>query len=139
MHRVDQGLFLEWAEYGGNLYGTPADAVERHLGAGRDVLLEIELQGARQVREHHPDAVMVFIAPPTVDDLEARLRNRGTETEESIRLRMSHAREELAHLAHDRARERPEFDYVIVNDDAEQASYELQAVIEDIRSNDPER
>jgi guanylate kinase len=136
---VDEGLFLEWAEYGGNFYGTPSEPVRRLLAAGNDVLLEIELQGARQVRRRDPEVVMVFIAPPTVEALESRLRDRGTETEDTIQTRLCIARDELANVARDARRERPEFDYVIVNDNVEQASCEFRAVIEHIRKRDPQR
>jgi guanylate kinase len=137
--RIDQDRYLEWAPYGDNLYGTPAEPVRRHLAAGRDVLLEIELRGAHQVRRRDKDAVMVFIAPPCLEVLEQRLRDRGTESEETIQTRMQIAREELAKLEQDGSREPPEFDCVIVNDVAEQASCRLRAFIETIRQRDSQR
>ncbi len=137
--RAAAGEFLEWAEYSGNLYGTPAAAVRAHLDAGRDVILEIELQGARQVLARDPDAVIVFIAPPGPEELEERLRRRGTESEETLRRRLEHARIELEALARDSAAEGREFDYVIVNDDVEIAADQLQAALDDIRAHDPSR
>ena len=139
VRRVEEGAFLEWAEYGGNLYGTPAAAVEAYLASGRDVILEIELQGARQVKERVNDALLVFIAPPDLGELEQRLRRRNTESQDAIARRMEHAREEMDELARDMVRKSREFHYVIVNDDVEAAGEALRDVIEDIRANDPER
>jgi guanylate kinase len=103
---VEAGELLEHAEYAGNFYGTPRAAVEEHLGAGDPVLLEIEIQGARQVRELMPEALLVFLAPPSWDELERRLRGRGTEAPEVIARRLERARIELAAES--------EFDAVIV-------------------------
>jgi guanylate kinase len=103
---VDRGELLEHASYSGNLYGTPRVAVAEHLAAGDLVLLEIEIQGARQVRELVPDALLMFLKPPSWDELERRLRGRGTEAPEVIARRLERARVELA--AED------EFDVVIV-------------------------
>lgn len=135
--RVEQGRFLEWASYSGNLYGTPRDAVEENIAAGLDVLLEIELAGAWQVHSNHPDSLMIFIMPPSLEELERRLRGRNTESEEAIRIRMARAREELEEVAADM---RPEgsgrFDYVIVNDDVPRAAQELAQVILRAREED---
>lgn len=139
LRRVDQGDFLEWAEYGGHLYGTPAGAVWAQVREGRDVILEIELQGARQVMRRVPEAVVVFIAPPDLEELEERLRLRDTETEEAIRRRMDHARDEMNALSQNAAGEGQEFDYVIVNDAVDAAAEDLRAVIEEIRATDTER
>lgn len=139
LRRVGAGEFLEWAVYGENLYGTPAEAVEAHLGAGDDVILEIELQGARQVKERVPGAVLVFVAPPSLRELEERLRRRDTETEEAIERRMGHARDEMDELARDALKDSREFHYVIVNDDVDVAAEQLRSAIEDIRTNDPTR
>jgi guanylate kinase len=136
---VEEGAFLEWAEYSGNLYGTPAEPVAAHLAAGRDVILEIELQGARQVLRRMPESLLVFIAPPSMQELENRLRGRETETEEDIARRLAVAREEMAELARDAGREVRDFDYAIVNDDVESAAAKLRAAIEEIRQNDPTR
>jgi guanylate kinase len=133
---VKKGEFLEWAEYSGNLYGTPAAAVSAHLDAGRDVILEIELQGAAEVLRRKPDSVLVFIAPPSMEELENRLRRRETESEDDIHSRLRVARQEMAELARDVAREARAFDYAIVNDDVDGAAEELRAVIEKTRQDD---
>lgn len=118
---VAEGQLLEWAEFAGNLYGTPRAPVEARLREGRPVLLKIDLQGARQVREAMPDAQFVFLAPPSVEELKRRLIGRGTEDEETIRRRLAHADEELA-------AER-EFDVTIVNDNVERAAEELLSLL----------
>ena len=92
---IEKGEFLEWAEFSGNFYGTKASFVEQTLSAGNDLILEIETQGALQVMQKFPDAEYVFILPPSLDDLELRLRGRGTETEESIQKRLSAVKSEL--------------------------------------------
>jgi guanylate kinase len=102
-----EGGLLEYAEYVGDYYGTPLKPVEDALLQGKDVLLELELVGARKVKEKLPEAVMIFIAPPTLIELERRLRGRGTDSEEKIQKRLSRAREEIRAVK--------EFDYVIVN------------------------
>lgn len=108
---ADGGGFLEWAEYSGNLYGTPAASVQAHLDAGENVILEIEVQGAMQVRKSAPEAVLVFVKPPSMDELERRLRGRGSESEEAIAARLEAARMELSREM--------EYDYVFVNDDVD--------------------
>ncbi len=118
-----EGGFLEWAEFAGNRYGTPRAEVERRLAQGQSVLLEIELTGARQVREAMPGALMVFLTPPSFADLEARLRGRATEDEPAIARRLARAREEMAAAQ--------EFDVVVVNDDVVRAARELVDFIED--------
>ena len=123
---VGQGLFLEYARvHGGPRYGTLRADVERELDAGRDVLLEIDVQGARQVRSLMPDAVMIFVLPPSDEELERRLRGRGTETEAELRARMESARQEL--------REAQKYDRVLVNDDLEKASADLRTMVMDFR------
>lgn len=112
---------LEYAEYVSNSYGTPRAYVEEQLGAGFDVILDIEIQGARQVHEKMPEAVMIFIAPPTLEELERRLVNRGTDTAEAIRGRLARARQEYA--------EADFYSYIIVNDDADAAATELASII----------
>ena len=104
---VDEGGLLEWAEFAGNLYGTPREPVVDHLAQGRPVVLEIDLQGARQVRRAMPEAHLVFLAPPSWDELVARLTRRGTEDQDVIDARLAVAREELAAEA--------EFDATLVN------------------------
>lgn len=120
---VQAGGFLEWAEFAGNRYGTPRAEVQRHLDAGEPVLLEIELNGARQVRAAVPEALMVFLTPPSFADLEARLRGRGTEDEDAIIRRLQRARAEMAAAV--------EFDAVVVNDDVVRAARELVDFLED--------
>ncbi|MFM8524645.1 MAG: guanylate kinase [Cyanobacteriota bacterium] len=110
--------FLEWAEFAGNLYGTPRQPVEEHLAAGRPVLLEIELEGARQVRRSFPAGYQLLIRPPSFAELERRIRGRGTEQEASIQRRLERARVELQAEA--------EFDASLVNDDLETCLNELE-------------
>lgn len=112
---------LEHAEYVSNSYGTPRAYVEEQLDAGFDVILDIEIQGARQVHEKMPEAVMIFIAPPTLEELERRLVNRGTDTAEAIRDRLARARQEYA--------EADFYSYIIVNDDADAAATEFASII----------
>jgi len=108
---------LEWADFAGNLYGTPRGPVEARLQSGTPVLLKIDLQGARQVRSTVPEAQFVFLAPPSPEELERRLVGRGTDDPETIRRRLEHAHEELA--------AQPDFDVTIVNHFVEQAANEL--------------
>jgi guanylate kinase len=117
LDRVERDEFLEYAEYAGHLYGTLRSEVGRHIEAGRSVVLEIELQGARQVRAREPRALFVFIAPPSFAELERRLTGRGTEREDEILLRLSAAADELG--------SRDEFEYVIINDEVPRATAEL--------------
>src|SRR5262249_61734079 len=93
---VETEQLLEWAEFAGNLYGTPRAPVEQVLAQGKPALLKIDLQGARQVRKAMPEALLVFLAPPSVEELHRRLIGRGTEGPQTIRLRLEHADEELA-------------------------------------------
>jgi len=118
---VAQGGLLEWAEFAGNCYGTPREPVMQRLDAGTPVLLEIELEGARQVRRSFPEAFQIFLAPPSFEELERRIRGRGTESEESIQKRLDRARAELA--------AQQEFDAVVVNDDLETALAELERLM----------
>lgn len=121
--------FLEHATYSGNRYGTLRDEVERRLGAGRSVVLEIEVQGARQVRAAMSDSVQVFIAPPTPGVLRERLRRRGTDSPQQIDERLRTAEQELA------AQE--EFGYVVVNDEVERAAGELEGIVRAELEGDP--
>lgn len=114
---VAGGGFLEWAEFAGNRYGTPRAPVEQRLAVGDPVLLEIELQGARQVRQAMPGALMVFLQPPSWAALEQRLRGRGTEDEAAIARRLDRARQEMAAAA--------EFDEVVINDNVTRAARQL--------------
>jgi guanylate kinase len=119
--RVAGGDFLEHATYSGNRYGTLRSEAERRLRAGRPVALEIEIQGARQVRETMPDAVLVFIAPPSREALRARLIGRGTDTPQQVDARLRTADQEL--------QSQDEFPHVVVNDRLEQATEELVAIV----------
>lgn len=114
---VDEGEFLEWAEFAGNRYGTTRGPVREHLEAGQSVLLEIELQGARQVRASDPGALLVFLAPPSWEELVRRLTGRGTEEPEVIERRLAVARVELAAGT--------EFDATVVNSSVEEAAEAL--------------
>ena len=125
--RVAKGLFLEHAIVHGYRYGTLLEYVEREMNAGRDVLLEIDVQGARQVRKVLPESVLIFIAPPSLDALEKRLRLRRTESEDKITIRLENAKKEMALLS--------EFDHVVVNDNLEQACKELRDVLLNYRKN----
>ena len=118
--RREAGRFAEWAEVHGNLYGTPRAPVEEHLRAGRDVLFDIDVQGALQVKNVFPQGLFVFILPPSREELERRLRGRGTDSEEAIARRLGNALGEL--------RQAGQFDSLIVNDDLDTAADELRAV-----------
>lgn len=123
--KISQGGFLEFAEFCDNFYGTPKDAVMNALENGVDVILEIETVGARKVKKNYPEAVMVFVLPPSMEELKSRLVGRGTETEESVNKRLEAAKNELKLAS--------EYDYVIVNDVVEDASYELNLIIKSQR------
>ena len=118
---ISADRFLEYAQYAENYYGTPLDPVLDQLEQGNDVILEIELQGALQVKKRMPQAVLVFIAPPSFEELEDRLRGRGTESEEVILRRLAIARQECANM--------DQFRYIVVNDEVPDASDRLRAVI----------
>jgi guanylate kinase len=122
---VAEGIFLEHAEVHGNFYGTSRTTVQDLLQQGRDVLLEIDWQGAAQIRKAKPDCVSVFILPPSRAELERRLRGRGSDSEDVIERRLRNSRGEIAH-AH-------EFDYIIVNDRFEDALQTLQAIVRAVR------
>ena len=118
---MDNDELLEYAEYVANRYGTPRAYVEDKLNAGIDVILDIEVQGARQVNTKKPDAVKIFIIPPSMEELRRRLENRGTDTARAIEARLIRARQEYA--------EADFYDYIIVNDDADKAAAELSAIM----------
>ena len=118
---VQAGGCLEWAEFAGNRYGTPRQPVEQQLSLGRPVLLEIELEGARQVRRSFPEAFQVFLAPPSFEELERRIRGRATDPEEAIQRRLARAREELM--------AQQEFDAVVINDNLQVAVIELESLM----------
>jgi len=118
---IEQGKLLEYAEFVGNYYGTPVDYVRETTDRGKDVFLEIEVEGARQVREKFPDGLFIFLSPPSLSELKNRIVTRGTETEEIINNRMNVAREEIEmmHL----------YDYVVENDTVENACEKIKAII----------
>ncbi len=118
---IDQDAFLEWADYQDNLYGTSREAVAGPTREGFDLILEVEVQGARQLREHDRGAVFVFLIPPSLDILEQRLRSRGSDDEDVVRKRLERAREEL--------REIYGYRYVVVNADMEQAVRDFLHII----------
>ena len=118
---VQNDELLEHAVYVGNYYGTPRKFVEDKLSAGESVFLDIEVQGARQVKEKMPDAIMIFLIPPSLGELKKRLESRGTETEETIKGRLARAREEYA--------EADFYDYIVVNDDIDTAANELLSIL----------
>lgn len=114
---IENNQLLEWANYAGNRYGTPRNAVEEKLAAGTPVLLEIEVQGAKQIRKAMPEALLVFLEPPTWADLEARLAGRGTESQTQVQARLDAALKELESKGF--------FDEVIVNDEVNRAASQL--------------
>lgn len=119
--RIAQGGMLEYAQYCGNYYGTPKKEVEQMRDAGRDVILEIEVEGAMKVRALCPDAVFLFIAPPSVEELRRRLNKRGTEAAEVIKERVSQASRELSYANR--------YDYIIVNGELEKAIQDFRTVV----------
>ena len=122
--RVREGWFLEWAEYSGNLYGTPEHRVEELLGKGLSVILEIELQGARKVREKRPEAVMIFVQAPSLEETRKRLEGRATEDEKALEARMTTALTEVS--------AKDEFDYEVLNSDRWQAREGIIRIMRDI-------
>lgn len=119
---VENKEFLEWAEFSGNFYGTKKSFVEKTLAKGTDLILEIEVQGAKQVKEKMPEAISIFIMPPSVEELETRLRGRHTETEEAIQKRLHQVTREIEAGKN--------FDYKIINDKLEQALSDMQEIFE---------
>ena len=121
--RIERGEMLEYTEYCGNFYGTPLREAEEVLASGTNLILEIELEGALNVKKKYPDAVLIMLLPPSFAVQEARLRGRGTETEEKIRLRLSRTREEVAHADH--------YDYVVYNRDGcdREAAEDILAIV----------
>ena len=118
---IEVGEFLEYAKYGENYYGTPLASISETRALGKHVLLKIEVQGAKDIRKLIPEAVLLFLAPPDLDELERRLRGRGTDTEDAIQLRLEIAADELAHALH--------YDQVIVNVNIDEAVSEMRRVI----------
>ncbi len=119
--KLDEDAFLEFAEYGGNLYGTPKAPVDEMLSKGKNVILKIEVQGAEKIRKLYPDCVSIFILPPSVSVLENRLRGRCSDDEESIQQRLLIAKEEMKRSL--------EYDYVVINDDLKKAVGDVVSII----------
>jgi guanylate kinase len=118
---IENDQMLEWAEYVGNFYGTPRNFVEDTLNAGKDIILEIEVQGALKVKQKFPQGIFIFLLPPSLDELESRIVGRGTDSQDSIRNRMSVAVDEIGMLEY--------YDYAIVNDQVELACSRIQSII----------
>ena len=118
---IQEDALLEWAEFVGNYYGTPKDFVAETMANGKDVFLEIEVQGALQVMEKFPDAISIFLIPPSIEELESRLRTRGTEKEEVLQKRLKKASEEMKFI--------DKFTYVVTNDDLQKAIESVCALI----------
>ena len=120
--RVEAGEFVEWAEVHGELYGTLRSETERWLKVGKNVLLDIEVQGGQAVRKVYPNGVFIFVLPPSLASLEERLRGRGTDSEERIKLRLQNARREVTLVS--------EYDYAVVNDDLKAALRRVASIVE---------
>lgn len=120
--KIAEDGFIEYAQYCDNYYGTPADYVDNQLKAGKDVILEIEIQGAMKVKERFPDALLLFVMPPSAEELQRRLVGRGTETEEVIAKRMSRANEEALGIE--------QYDYIVINDDLARCTKEMHAIVQ---------
>jgi guanylate kinase len=121
MQMAENGEMLESAEYCGNCYGTPAAPIERWTSEGTDVILEIEVQGGAQVKSKRPDAVSIFILPPSLAELRRRLKKRGTESADVVRSRLETARSEIAQASR--------YDYVVVNDSVEEAAEQIREIL----------
>ena len=122
---IKKGEFLEYAEYVGEYYGTPVKPIYKHIGDGKDVIIEIEVQGAKQVMQLELDALTIFIVPPSMEELERRLRGRGTDTEEMLIARLERARMEL--------KEKDCYAHVVVNDDVTRTAGEILSIIDNSR------
>jgi guanylate kinase len=118
---IERDEMLEWAEVYTNFYGTPRKYVDETLDAGENVLLEIDIQGALQVKKKFPNGVFIFLIPPSLDELRSRILGRGSETEESFNRRFGAASDEMSYIS--------EYDYVVVNDEVEKASAKIKAII----------
>ncbi len=118
---IDNDGLIEWAEYVGNYYGTPKKSVEEQLAQGKDVILEIEVQGGMLVKKQFPDAVLIFITPPSIDELKNRLVGRGTESEEEIQNRLKQAAKEVKYMR--------EYEFAIINDDLEESVSRINDII----------
>ncbi|MBM7644304.1 guanylate kinase [Scopulibacillus daqui] len=118
---IEDKKLLEWAEYVGNYYGTPIDYVKETLDKGQDVILEIEVQGAMQVKQNFPEGTFIFLAPPSLSELKKRIQSRGTESLDLIENRLKVAKEEIEMMKH--------YDYVVENDEVERACDRIEAIV----------
>ncbi|NLZ52253.1 MAG: guanylate kinase [Thermoanaerobacteraceae bacterium] len=119
--KIRKGDFLEWARVYNNYYGTPKDMVYQQLREGKDVVLEIDIQGAAQVKKNHPQGIFIFISPPNINELKKRIIKRGSDSKDSIELRMKCAADEIKAAL--------DYDYIILNDDLNQAALSLQSIV----------
>jgi guanylate kinase len=133
---IERGDFLEWAQFAGHYYGTPKTFVDEQLSRGRDVILEIELEGARQIVEKRPDALMIFITPPSFEELERRLVARHTDGRASIQRRLAIGKEEMEAVLNGVWQAPRQFDYVIVNESIDGASDELARILQVTKEHD---
>jgi guanylate kinase len=118
---IENGQLIEWAEYVGNYYGTPRQFVEDKLNAGENVILEIEVQGAKQVKEQFPEGIFIFLLPPSMDELKRRIMGRGTENVSTIQRRL--------HVASSECKELTMYDYAVINDHLESACEKIEAIL----------
>lgn len=121
LDRISKDVFLEYAEYNGNYYGTPKDKILDKLNEGKDVILEIEIQGALKIKELIPDAIFIFILPPSMDELRNRLVNRGTDSKDKILSRFKTAYQEINEVT--------KYNYVVINDDLDKAVNKVNAIL----------
>lgn len=122
---LQDGKFLEWAVVHGNYYGTPKEPVDRHIAGGQDVLMDLDTQGALHVKEQRSETILIFLKPPSIEDLRLRLETRGTDSPENIQGRIERARQEIE--------QSPRYDYVVVNRDLAEAKEELKQIILRVR------
>jgi guanylate kinase len=118
---IENGEFIEWAKVHGNYYGTPKGYVEEAIASGRDVILEIDIQGATQVKKEYKEGIFIFLAPPSLEELRSRIYKRDKDTEEAIEVRLENATEEMEQAE--------DYDYIIVNDEVSKAFKKLKAII----------
>ncbi len=118
---IEQNAFLEWAQVHGHLYGTAFDAVKAQMSAGSDILMDVDVQGGRNVKKQFPESILIFLLPPSFEILQERLTARGTDTPAVIEKRMAQASEEIKHCSW--------YDYIVINDDLEKAVFEAQSII----------
>lgn len=120
---IDAGTWAEWAEVHGNFYGTSAEFLERELAAGHNILLDIDVQGAKQIISRYPDSITIFIMPPSPEILKSRLKSRSTDSEEAIAIRMRNAEKEMT--------EKDRYRYIIVNDNLSEAAEKLISIVKE--------